>query len=338
MDRRKRSHFILGILTVYLGLAAVVYFGTVLEENLRPPTTPIWGVTFVPSYAEYLGTDAKESLTALLDDLKVKHFRLSIPWDRAEASQGQFNFSEIGWQLDELGKRGADAFVSIGRRTPRWPECHDPDWIDDLTLERQDEAALELVRAEVTALKGRKEIVAWQVENEPFLAVFGRCPSRLSPAYFKREVALVHELDPSRPVITTDSGELSTWFRAAPRVDELGISIYHETWNGIFGKIVYPLPPAFYRRRVEFTKAIFGTEVFVSELQAEPWSGTQLSRLTPDEQVKLLGPEKLAGYLRFAERTGLPSFYLWGAEWWYSLKIHGHPELWETVRSVFAKR
>lgn len=333
---RKSRGILLPLLVIYAALATLVAFGTTIENELMPESRPLWGVTFVPSYAEYLKTDPHQALAALLDDLKVRHFRLTVQWDETEEPRGQFNFSEIGWQLDELGRRGADAIVAIGRRTPRWPECHDPDWLQGMSLTDQDAATLELLKNEVLALKGRKEIVAWQVENEPFLSVFGHCPGQLSPAFFGKEVALVRSLDPSRPVITTDSGELSTWLRTAPWVDGLGISIYHETWNSWFGKIVYPLPPAFYRRRAEFTKALLGKDVFVSELQAEPWTKSALPTEPLTEQLDELDPAKLKSYVQFAEDTGLPAFYLWGAEWWYSLKVHGSPELWETLRPTFA--
>ena len=333
---QRRFNFLPGLFLCYLSLAALVFLATSIEDALRPKPSAVWGVTFLPSYAEYLGADPQATLTALLDDLKVRHFRLTIPWDRAEPSREQFSFSEIEWQLDELKKRGADAVVAIGRRTPRWPECHDPEWIKDLSLEEQDEATLNFLKEAVTRLRDRPEIIAWQVENEPFLSVFGLCPTRLSRNFFDQELKLVSSLDDSRPIMTTDSGELSTWFSASSRLKLLGISIYKETYNRFFGKIIYPLPPAFYRRHAELVRALFGTKVIVSELQAEPWSGQALPTEPIEAQIAQMDPAKLKHLLEFARATGFDRFYLWGAEWWFTIKEKGRADLWETVRPVFA--
>ncbi|TAL18952.1 hypothetical protein EPN90_04805 [Patescibacteria group bacterium] len=284
-----------------------------------------------------MGNDPRAVLVALLDELGVKHFRLTIPWDRLEANRGQFTFAEIEWQLDEIKKRGGDAILAIGRRTPRWPECHDPAWLKAISPAEQDAATLNLIKTEVEKLKERREIIAWQVENEPLLRVFGRC-ERHSRKLWQSEVALARQLDGSRPVVTTESGELSTWFGTAPSVDALGISIYHQTWNNWLGKIIYPLSPAFYRRRTEFTRALFNKPVFVSELQAEPWAGAALTELSIDDQLRLEDAPSLRRMADFAASTRLSPVYFWGAEWWYTLREQGQPDVWETAKEIFKNR
>jgi len=40
--------------------------------------------------------------------------------------------------------------------------------------------------------------------------------------------------------------------------------------------------------------------------------------------------------VEFAKKVGFPEIYLWGAEWWYWLKItQNHPELWDTAKELF---
>lgn len=307
-----------------------------VERVLMPAPAPRWGVTFSAQYADYLGTDPRAVLTALLDDLRIRHFRLTVPWNIVEETPEQFTFGDIEWQLTALAARGADAVVVIGRRTPRWPECHDPLWLDRMTETEQENATLALVRKEVEYLRNNRTIVAWQVENEPSLAIFGACkPQR--KGLFGEEVALVRALDPSRPLYTTESGELSTGLWSAPFVDSLGLSLYRQTWNSIVGKIVYPLPSAFYTRRADFLRRLFGTQVFLSELQAEPWAASALTSTPVPEQLELMNVTILRDAVAFAEATRLSPIYFWGAEWWYWIKEKGHPEIWEAAREIFQK-
>jgi hypothetical protein len=46
------------------------------------------GTTFIPSYAEYYGLDAKETFHALIYDLGVRHLRLVSYWDKTEPTPG----------------------------------------------------------------------------------------------------------------------------------------------------------------------------------------------------------------------------------------------------------
>ncbi|MBP9748961.1 hypothetical protein KBD18_02020, partial [Patescibacteria group bacterium] len=147
--------------------------------------------------------------------------------------------------------------------------------------------------------------------------------------------ALVRSLDPSRPIYTTESGELSTGLWSTPFVDSIGISLYRQTWNSIIGKIIYPLPPAFYARRADFLRHLFGTHVFLSELQAEPWAASALTSAPIPEQLTLMNAQTLLDAAAFAKATHLSPIYLWGAEWWYWMKEKGHPEIWQAAREIF---
>ncbi len=331
--RMYRHPFLLSTMFL-LGLCGTVWCATTIERFLLPTPMPRWGVTFSTQYTEYLGNDPQKVFTALLDDLHIRHFRLTIPWDAVEEQRGQFTFGDIEWQLTEAEKRGADAIVAIGRRTPRWPECHDPLWLDRMTQSEQEKATLALLKKEVETLHRHPGIIAWQVENEPSLAVFGACkPQR--KAFLREEIDLVRSLDPSHPVFTTESGELTSGLWSAPFVDSIGLSLYRQTWNSIVGKIVYPLPPAFYTRRADFLRHLFGTHVFLSELQAEPWAASALTSAPIPEQLALMNPQILHNAAAFANATHLSPIYLWGAEWWYWVKEKGHPEIWETARQIF---
>src|SRR3990167_7262255 len=79
-----------------------------------------YGVSFSKFHADELKLDWKETYLALLNDLKVKHFRFSAHWPNTEPQEGKFNFSELDFQMAETKKHGADAILAVGRRLPGW--------------------------------------------------------------------------------------------------------------------------------------------------------------------------------------------------------------------------
>ena len=83
---------------------------------------------------------------------------------------------------------------------------------------------------------------------------------------------------------------------------------------------------------------LFGTEVFVGELQAEPWVPGELENSSFAEQENTMTLSQLQKNIAFAKDTGLNAFYLWGGEWWYSMKeVHDRPEFWEEAKQLFLK-
>ena len=134
-----------------------------------------WGVNFSQKHAKLLGLDWKETYLALLDDLKVKNIKVAAHWDLIEPSDGQFNLGDLDWQIQEAEKRGAKIFLAIGMKTPRWPECHIPEWAANLSKKEQQERILEMLQILTRRYGDSAAIKYWQVENEPFFP-FGDCP------------------------------------------------------------------------------------------------------------------------------------------------------------------
>jgi hypothetical protein len=79
-----------------------------------------------------------------------------------------------------------------------------------------------------------------------------------------------------------------------------------------------------------------GKELWITELQAEPWERRDVRSLGPNDAGSIdLG--RLRNNLRIAKNSGATRVYLWGAEWWYyQLKAYGNERWWEAARDIFA--
>lgn len=295
------------------------------------------GVTFSNRYAKDIGLNWQETFIALLDDLRVRKIRIPVYWDLAEKKEGQFDFSDIDWQLREAAKRNAEVILVIGQKVPRWPECFVPAWAG-VTDQKRKEALVNFVGTVVEKYKNEKVVKYWQVENEPFL-LFGICPT-IDPNLIDQEISQVRVKDPTRQIIITDSGELSLWYQAAKRADVFGTTMYRTIWNKKVGYYRYPIGPRFFQLKNRLNK-IFAKQnnAIVIELQGEPWlEGWTISQPL-EKQFTSMNPEILADNVSFAKKVGFPEVYLWGVEWWYWLqKNQNHPELWNEAKLLFNEK
>jgi len=322
---------LLTFLVVFLLLLGYFFVGVT-----KPAKEITWGVNFSQLHAQNLGLDWKETYLALLDDLKVKNIKLISQWDLIEQEKDKYNFEDLDWQVQKAEQTGAKILLVIGMKTPRWPECHIPDWAKNFSKEEQQKEILEIIEEIVSRYRFTKSIDMWQVENESFFP-FGECPWA-DKEFLKKEIALVKSLDlQKRPVLISDSGEGSFWIQSARLGDIVGTTMYKKVWfHQLKTYITYPFPSTFYNRKALYIDKIFGKKVIVVELQAEPWGPKLLYDLPLAEQQKTMNLEQFKYNIEFAEKTGLDTFYLWGGEWWYWMKVRqNQPEIWEEARRLF---
>lgn len=295
----------------------------------------IFGVTFSQPEAEYLGLDWQKTFLDILNNLKVRHLRLLAYWNQIEKEPGKFDFSDLDWQIKEAKKRDAKVILVIGRRLPHWPECHTPSWASALPEKEQQEKILKMLEAMVKHYKKQSHIIMWQIDNEPLVNWFGHCPEA-DKNFVKKEIALVKSLD-FRPVLITDSGELSSWFSAAHLGDYFGTTMYRIVWNKYLGywNYKYLFPPAFYRLKARLV-GLYPDGVIISELQAEPWLRESIEKIPLEEQRHSMSVQKFKEITAFARATGFSQSYLWGAEYWYWLKEKkGDASLYEEAGRIW---
>jgi hypothetical protein len=335
------SRVIAWVLAIVVSVLIVAFIYVNLPAKAKTGDVKM-GVTFSYIYAAQIGLDWKEVYLAMMDDLKIKHVRLPVYWDRVEKEEGKYDFSEIDWQLAEAQKRGVDIIMVIGQKVPRWPECYVPTWVgsdpSNLPAERLKEKLLTFEEVVINRYKdNHPEIIRWQVENEPFLD-FGIC-SKVGTELLDSELAMVRRLDPSRPIMVTDSGELSLWINAAKRADVFGTTMYREVYSAEMGHWRYPIGPNFFKIKQQFIKLFANQDnAVVIELQGEPWVAGWTIDAPIEVQLASMNAEKLVENFEFAKKTGMKEIYIWGVEWWYWMKINqNNSTLWESARIFSGK-
>lgn len=314
-------------------LAVIVIY--ILIDYSAPKEKMTFGITFSKPFAEFMGLDWKEAYLAAMSDLQIKKIRLSSYWNEIEPIKDEFRFDDLDWQINEAKKNNADIILVLGQKQPRWPECHIPNWARNLPVEEKHEKLLSTIKMVVDRYKNERNIIAWQVENE-FFFHFGECPE-YDTDFFDKEIAYVRSLDNSRPVIITDSGELSSWYRAASRADIMGTTMYRTVYNKDYGYFVYPLPASFYTVKAQIIKWLTGVKkIIVVELQGEAWGPQMPNEMSPEERSKSMTAEKLKNIAEYAKSTGFSESYFWGVEYWYWLKkMKGEPAMWNEAKKIF---
>lgn len=326
------------IATIFIAFG-ILWLGLV-NYSRNIPISPVqnieWGVTFSAKFSRRLGLNWQKNFEAILSDLHPDRIRIVAYWDEIEKTKGNFDFSDIDWEINELQKKGIKTILAVGMKVPRWPECHIPDWAQSISTEEREKELQKYMAEVIKRYKTYQIIDAWQVENEPFLS-FGVCPER-GNNFLSDEISLVKKIDPERPIITTDGGEFGLWYKAARQGDIFGTTMYRRVYNEFFGYIDYHLPPGFFilkERLIRFLLDDYDKKFIVIELAAEPWMQKQIYETPISEQFNFFDYNFFKDTISYAKEAGFDEYYFWGAEWWYYLKQNGRPEIWNEAKKLW---
>lgn len=326
------------ICTLFVAQAYAIAFWYQIKHRNEPLSI---GVTYIANYARFFELDPQETMLALRDDLGFKRFRLVSYWKDIEKTPGQYDFSELDWQFDKVNEVGGEVSLAIGLRQPRWPECHAPDWVK---AEDKDQWYPELKNFMIAVIErygNNPALVSYQLENEYFLGVFGECGhfgaerERLIDEY-----QLVKQLDDDTPVILSYANNYFGVATGQPQPDQIGVSVYKRVWEQTVTKryFEYPFPSWYYSWRAGLQEILKGQDSMLHELQAEPWTPSDVKTVPTEEQYKSMDAARLKERIHYGVATGFRDIDLWGGEWWYWRKqTQNDPSLWEAARQEIQK-
>lgn len=304
-----------------------------LSFRLTPAReTYTFATSFSTKQARMLGNDWQANYTALLDDLKIRQFRLMSYWDEGEGSRGQYNFADLDWQMNEAAKRGAKVSLAIGLRQPRWPECHEPTWAKTLGKDEWKQSLYSYIETVVKRYQNHPALESFQLENEALAWWFGDCREQPDANRIKEEFRLVKSIT-MKPVWMSLSDQYGLSVND-PIPDAYGYSLYLYVYNKVIpGTYANPSPPVwFHRLRASVIDAMHHKPFFLHELQLEPWGPEEIKKLSEEQQNITMSPEQIHYNLQFARKIGFDQVYTWGSEWWYWRKTHGSTTAWEAIR------
>jgi hypothetical protein len=337
---RRFGFIILAIIVLFTTYSFAVAEWYVNKHKNQPL---VLGATFIPDYAQSFGLDPMQTLNAMLSDLKLKQVRLVSYWSEIEPTPGKYDFSQLDQEFALANKHGAKVSLSVGLRQPRWPECHEPGWvtIDPNNRQSWEPQLNKFIGTVVHRYKNNPALQDYELENEYFMKVFGECKdfdrSRLIAEY-----NLVKGLDTNHHVIVSRSDNWVGVPIGQPTPDEFAISVYKRVWDATFTHryYEYPLPAKFYAMLAGTEELISGRDMIIHELQAEPWTpnGLQITQISKQEMYKSMNPQRLKSRIEYGEATGMRTIDLWGAEWWYYMKVkQNDPGEWNMVKQAAAQ-
>lgn len=329
-----------------VGLAAILFFTGVFygiaewyihRHNSEPL---VIGTSFVEDYAKSFGLDPDEILEAFFKDLGIRQIRFVSYWKSIEPTPGSYDFSALDKQFELANKYGAKINLAVGLRQPRWPECHEPKWIniDPSNKDSWQPQLFKYMKAVVDRYKDNPALAYYELENEFFMEVFGECKD-FDKQRLIREFEMLKEWDPYHPVIISRSNNWIGVPISDPVPDQYAISVYKRVWDSFITKryFEYPLPPWFYGALAGTGELVSGRSMIIHELQAEPWGPNfqQITEISVEEMFKSMNAERLKKRIEYGKETGMRTVDLWGAEWWYWLKeVKGDPSVWNVVKEA----
>jgi hypothetical protein len=290
-----------------------------------------WGVSFSIKQCRNFDQNPKETLAWLIEK-GFRRFRLMSYWDELEKVQAEPDFSQLDWQIDMVERAGGVITLCLGARQPRWPENHWPDWAWAVSFQERSDALGDFITQVVQRYKNRSCIVSYQLENEALLESFG-LRSEVSRSRLRAEYALVHSLDPDRPIIMTTSTSWGIPIRR-PRPKILGFSVYNIVFDS--SKQSYggtEQSPLIYRLRALLYKlTTFGRrKSFIHELQCEPWGPRAIWEMDHKEQNRSMNTKQIRRNIHIAKLMRLYPIDLWGGEWWRQRELEGDPKVIDDI-------
>jgi hypothetical protein len=301
------------------------------------------GASFSARRATEAGLEWRPALRRLLE-LDLDPIRLSAYWVDVER-QG---YDDLDWQLDEVARAGRSAVLTVGMKAMGWPEFYLPSYLQPSPRARGEIASsrpalvtgvLEFVQEIVERYRGYPALMSWQVENEP-LNISGPHRRWIGPQLLRRELAIVRQGDPGRPVVLNAFAHFNRLLdtvsnprgQGVPRLlelllpgDLLGLDVYLRIGRRQLGFDRVARADSAWASEAERWRQEAeqgGRQAWITEAQAEPWGPGGFS------------PTDLATLVEGVRRAGYRTVLLWGAEHWLARSAAGDRGWLDTVAAL----
>jgi hypothetical protein len=327
---------------VFVLLVGALFLGSEAPSTPLPPA-PLVGFSYSPVFSQWIESNPNSDLRELLSATNPDLVRLPIYLDDVEPSRGYLDFSSVDQLLGVVAEHNRTAsrptrvILTIGARNFMYPELHTPDWAGPreqpyLGIVQAGDAYRLYFDASLQRYASSPLLYAWQVENEAFDYVVNQLTGddQISPEQMAWEVGEAHRLDPAHRVVTTTFdgwNVLVDWFQqTAPTLatlrgysghpgptlaagDALGLDIYLDGPSTPYAFTSIALRTSLKAEAIRYWAGLAkaqNKEVWLTEMQAQPWSDLQGSFTTQD----LL--DSAATY----RHEPVSVVLLWGAETW----------------------
>jgi hypothetical protein len=300
------------------------------------------GTSFSPRRCARVGLPAQETFRHVLGCGFVI-VRMSAHWDEI-AERG---YAEMDGLLDAARTAQQPIVLTVGMKAIQWPEFYLPAGMPSPAVPRGGRIGrdprlagqvLSFISETVGRYRDRTEIVAWQVENEPFNRS-GPHHWWIDPRLVRREVRAVRAIDARRPILINTfahfDAELDS--ESSPRHGPFAVrrlspeqTILEMLGTGdVLGLDVYAAIGAMSEsgptvRRADADSAASaarwllaararGRDAWIVEAQAEPWEPSHDTYANPVS----FSPEDLVANFERLAAAGFSTILLWGCEYWW---------------------
>jgi hypothetical protein len=310
-----------------------------------PPHPPLVGFSYSPELSQWMHTDPAADLTRLLDETQPDLVRLPVYWDTTQPAPSRLDFSAVDRLVavvarhDAVASRPTRVILTVGARNFLYPELHAPAWAGprsqpQLGIVQQGPAYRMYFDATVLRYRDSPLMYAWQVENEPndYVVNSFTGEDQIMPAQIQWEIDEVHRLDPAHRAVTTTYNAWNVmvdWMQmGAPSLlnllggypsghpeasldmaDALGLDIYVDGPATPLRFTTVALRTTWKAETIHYWADIAnaqGKEVWLTEMQAQPWGGVGDSFTTAD----------LLATARTYRSEPIGVVLLWGVETW----------------------
>ena len=195
----------------------------------------ILGTTYSHREISFLKLDNEKAFSDLLE-LGFDIIRLGCYWDEIQPQKDTWSFTQIKKYLSLCEEKDQKVLLTIGMKSPRWPEYYIPEWLKEREMSTLFPEVSHFFQKCIEELQEFTCITHWQVENEP-TGKSGPDQLTIPLSFLEKEVALVRSLD-TRPIVINAWGDdiekQDVVTSLSPLCDIIGFDLYYKTPKGKF--------------------------------------------------------------------------------------------------------